>query len=393
MKIAALFIALTLPLPLMAEQAACMKGKTVKFDRAIEESRSLVQNFMDKNNMVGLSIALSVCDKLVWSQGFGLADLENNIPVTPKTKFRIASVSKTLTATALAQLYEQGNLQFDREIHHYVPSFPAKKFPITTRQLAGHLAGIRHYKGNEFYMMKNYPHVMDGLKIFQNDALLHEPGTKYLYSSYGWNLLSAIIENTSQMDYLDYMQKNILMPLNMHQTVADRNRQVITNRGRFYHVDKNGQVSNAPYVDNSYKWAGGGYLSTAEDLVKFGNAMLSNRLMKKESFRLLTTSQKTNDGLPTHYGMGWSTNIFQNNIKSLELEYGSEISGRVFSILKDQNLVGHSGGAVGGKTLFWVLPKSGISVAAISNSNIAPTIALSVTAEFVEQIKIHNAEK
>lgn len=387
LKLFIVIFTISLPLSLFAEPLECSLAKHADFSKAIEKNQKLVQDYMEKKHIVGLSIAISICDQLIWSKGFGLADLENNVPVTPKTKFRIASVSKTLTATALAQLHEKELLHFDDEIHTYLPSFPEKIFPITPRQLAGHLAGIRHYKGDEFLMMESYPTVTDGLAIFQNDPLLHEPGSKFLYSSYGWNLLSAIIEKTSGMGFLDYMQENIFTPLNMKNTAADWNRKIISNRSRFYTVDKDGNVTNSPYVDNSYKWAGGGYLTNAEDLIIFGNAMLYDKLISRESFTMLTKAQKTTSGQSTHYGMGWSTDLLQKNLKQIEKDFGSEVAAETYARLKDQPMVGHSGGAVGGKTLFWILPKSGIVVAAISNSNIPPTIALNVTAEFVQNLE------
>src|SRR6267378_3950851 len=133
----------------------------------------------------------------MYSEGFGYADLEERVPVWPTTKFRIGSISKPLTATALVQLVEAGKLDLDAPVQKYVPSFPEKGAVITTRMLAGHLAGIRHYQGDEFNIQKHYANVLDGVKIFENDPLVSPPGTKFNYSSYGYNLLSAVVESAA----------------------------------------------------------------------------------------------------------------------------------------------------------------------------------------------------
>jgi len=144
--------------------------------------------------MPGLQVAVAVAGKLVWSEGFGYADRERKIPVTNATQFRIGSVSKPLTAAGLALLYERRKVDLDAPVQRYVPSFPAKRYPITTRELAGHLAGIRHYQDDEFLLNRHFNTVRDGLTIFERDSLLFPPGTKYSYSSYGWNLIAAVIE-------------------------------------------------------------------------------------------------------------------------------------------------------------------------------------------------------
>ena len=131
-----------------------------------------------------------------------------SIPVSPdKSLFRVGSVSKTFTAAALGKLVEAGKLALDRPIQAYVPEFPEKEYPITLRLLAGHLACIRHYRGSEFLSNEYYATVGEGLEIFKDDPLLFKPGTKYAYSSYGWNLISAAIENTSKEPFLDVMEK------------------------------------------------------------------------------------------------------------------------------------------------------------------------------------------
>jgi CubicO group peptidase (beta-lactamase class C family) len=293
----------------------------------------------------GLSLAVAVDGKIVYSEGFGFADLEERVPVWPTTKFRIGSVSKPLTAIALAQLVEAGKLDLDAPVQKYVPSFPDKGAVITTRMLAGHLGGIRHYQGDEFKIQQHYTNVLDGLKIFENDPLVSPPGTKFNYSSYGYNLLSAVVESASGENFLAYMQKHVFDAMGLVHTTADQNAQIVEQRSRFYEKEKDGTLENAPYVDNSYKWAGGGFLSTSEDLVRFGSILLQPGFLKAESLKLLYTSQKTKSGEVTGYGVGWGI--------------AKSPSGKL--------VYAHSGGSVGGTSQLIVYPETHVVVALITN--------------------------
>ena len=248
---------------------------------AIERSRAIVELGMFRTLAPGAQIAVSRAGRIVWSESFGCADVELDVPVASDTRLRIGSVSKPLTAAALGLLVEEGRLDLDRPVQAYVPDFPRKAWPITTRQLAGHLAGIRHYEAGEFDIRDHYDTVRAGLAIFEKDALIFEPGTKFSYSSYGWNLISAVIEGASGEPFLAFMQKRVFAPAGMTHTAADDPTPIVPGRARFYtRDDSTGAVRNAAYVDNSYKWAGGGFLSTAEDLVAFGNALLEGRLLE-----------------------------------------------------------------------------------------------------------------
>ena len=311
-----------------------------------EQAAALIEDFMKKGNVPGLAISVGLKGRIVWSEGFGYADLEQRVPIWPAiTRFRVGSVAKPMTAVAVAQLHQQGRLDLDAPVQRFVPSFPDKeKGTITTRLLAGHLAGVRHYRNNEFLSQKHYPTVLGGLAIFKDDPLLHPPGTKYAYSSYAWNLISAVIEGASGQDFLEYMDENVFGPIGMKHTTADHVGRIILNRTRYYALNS-GRIVNAPPVDNSYKWAGGGFLSTSEDLVRFGFAHLGSDLLRPETVRLLWASQKTRSGDETGYGIGWSTRL--------------DDQGRRW--------VGHGGGSVGGSTSFGMYPDIGLVVVLISN--------------------------
>ena len=250
---------------------------------AIEEARTLLDSLMRAEAIPGLSVAIGRGTHLIWSEGFGYSDLTHNVEVTPLTRFRVGSVSKPIAAAALGVLVEAGELDLDAPVQDYVPSFPEKRWPVTTRQLAGHLGGIRHYRGMENFSRTLFPTVLSGLAIFADDSLINEPGTEFSYSSYAWNLISAVVEGAGGEDFLGYMDRVVFDPLGMDRTVADWNGPVIPDRTRFYVADSTGQVFNAPYVDNSYKWAGGGFLSTPEDLLVFANAHLEPGFLQAET--------------------------------------------------------------------------------------------------------------
>src|SRR2546421_4022268 len=149
------------------------------------------------------------------------------MPVTAETQFRIGSVSKPITAVAVALLYEQGKLDLDAPVQRYVPSFPDEGFPITTRQLAGHLAGIRHYRGDEFLLNRRFTSVLAGLTIFQGDSLLFPPGTKFSYSTYGWNLISAVVEAAAGRGFLSYMGRQVFRAPGTAPTAARRGGSLV----------------------------------------------------------------------------------------------------------------------------------------------------------------------
>ena len=322
------------------------------YERAIGQSRKIIEGTMAKQNIPGLSIAVAVNGELVWSEGFGFADLENHVRVTPATRFRIASVSKLITAAAMARLYEQGKIDLDAPIQRYVPDFPRKQYEITVRELVGHLSGIRHYrrdpdpeKDQFFNRKKWYKSVTDSLNIFKDDPLDFAPGTKYGYSSYGYNLLSAVIESASGQNFLSYVRQQVLDPLDMSATGADDNQKIIPNRTRFYSLDADKNVINAPYIDSSESWAGGGFLSTSEDLVRFGSAHLKGNFLNEKTLKEMFRSQKTADGKETGTGFGWRIN--------------KDREGRLYYC--------HPGENVGGRSYLVVYPKEKVVVAMLHN--------------------------
>ena len=328
-----------------ATALAAMAPAPLHYAEVVEEARARVRADLAARGYPGIAIAVAVDGETVWSEGFGYANLEHRVPMQPSVKFRVGSISKSLTAAAVAGLVEDGRLDLDAPVQKYVPSFPEKAHPITARQLGGHLAGIRHYQGNENFIRDPYPTVLDGLPIFADDPLLHEPGTAFAYTSYGFNLLSAVVEGAAQKPFLDHMREAVFRPLGLRDTVADFVTPIIPGRTSYYVRDDAGRVVNAPWVDNSYKWAGGGFLSTTGDVLAFANAHLDDGFLSKASRELLFTEQKTRDGEGVGYGLGWFIRTREDG----------------------RRLLSHSGGSVGGTSLMVMEPESRVVVVGLIN--------------------------
>ena len=311
---------------------------------AVDSARILLERFRVAAGIPGMSVGVGVDTAVVWAEGFGEADVAANRPVTIDTRFRIGSISIPLTAAAIGLLWEQGELDLGADVRAYVPSFPERDYLITVEQLAGHLAGIRHYRSDEFRSNKPYATVLDGLAIFEQDPLVFEPGTRYSFSTFGWSLLSAAIEHVTGRSFLEYMQQAVIDPLALTGTMRDRAGEVDSLRTTFYErVD--GRLEVAPPVDNSYKWAGGGYLSTPTDLVRFALAHLRPGFLGERTVRRLWTGQHTRDGAETGYGIGWTV-------------------GKDFD---EHDVVSHTGSSVGGRAILLVYPESRVVVALAAN--------------------------
>ncbi len=331
-----------------------------EFEEAANVSRTLIEAFMVARGVPGLAAAVAVDGEIVWSEGFGYANVEHRIPVTTLTKFRSGSTAKPLGAAAMAVLYEQGRFELDVPVQRYVPSFPDKGHVITPRQLAGHQAGMRYYPpdGDEFFNTKRYTDLVDALEIFENDPLRSEPGTEYFYSSYGTNLLGAAIQGAAGKPYLTALQELVFDPLGMISTVGDHSDSLIAYRTGYYERSGRlpsffqkpaswgdgtglGELLNAPFADNSNKWPGGGILTTPEDLARFGSAHLKPGYLRAETLDLLFTAQRTSSGEETPYGMNW---FIDRDPKGRPIYH-------------------HAGGSVGGSSFVLLYPSEGVVVA------------------------------
>ncbi|XP_047473617.1 serine beta-lactamase-like protein LACTB, mitochondrial [Penaeus chinensis] len=444
-----------------------------RIEEAVKQSRKLLKRRMIEAGAPGLTVAVSVNGETFWEDGLGFADLENNVRCTPRTVMRIASISKSLTMTAVAKLWEEGKLDLDAPVQKYIPGFPIKKFEgeevtITTRHLLSHQSGIRHYalkdpnkkekkekndstggkkgveskgegesgetkkkdeevgekkgktkqakddsgekalaekapskvqgkesnessessqsvvetkkaelekllkgKANkkrkskkkeeeenefdlqEYYIKEKFESIEEALKLFQDDELFFKPGTGYLYTTHGWTVVSGVVEGAAGKPFTKVIAQ-LFHELGLENTYLDVYTPIIYNRSKFYTRDKHGRLQNAPYVDNSYKWAGGGFLSTVQDLNKFGNAMLYSSQHQSEEGLPGYLKWKTMKELWTPvsgpnpssgYGLGWGA--VEDSIKCAFCH-------------ESRQCASHSGGAIGASSILLILPQSGV---------------------------------
>jgi CubicO group peptidase (beta-lactamase class C family) len=263
-------------------------------------------------------------------------------------------------------LWEHGKLDLDSPVQKYCPQFPQKQWPITTRELLGHLGGIRYYNVPEtpYYESESDPEVGNvhhfdngiegGLKFFANDPLLAQPGTHFNYSTQGYTLAGCAIEGASGKKYADAVRESVLVPAGMLQTRPDDRFAIIPLRTRFYSKDKSGAVINAEFLDSSYKVPGGGWLSSAPDMARFEVAILNNQLVKSATRDNMWNAQMPSDGLGRMaYGLGWQLGATDG--------------------VKD---VGHGGSQQGASAMMLIAPDARAGVVVLINSDAAGASAL-----------------
>ena len=313
---------------------------------AVQESvkaDELLDQLITARRVPGMAVAVLKEDKLLLHAGYGFANLESRHLVNPvKSQFRSASVSKPIAATALAKMVEEGKIELDASYYEYVSYFPKKKYDFTIRQLASHTAGIRGYRGKEYALNRPYS-IRESLELFMDDPLLFKPGTSYNYNSFDWVLLSLAIEEVSGVPFEEYVNKNVLIPLGMADTKPEVPGELHLRNTEFYTKTAYG-FRKAVEVDNRYKLAGGGYLSTASDLLLLGQSYLQNGLLDPLVRNEFLSPQKIN-GQSTYYGLGW--------------EVSFDKQGRPY--------YGHTGNSVGGYSNFYIYPEQEAVVVILIN--------------------------
>jgi len=336
-----------------------------KWADAVQQGRQIVRAGLTEQNLPGLSVAVGVGGELVWAEGFGFADLETRETISPDTRFRIGTASTPLTSAAVGLLVEKGRLKLDDEIQTYVPEFPKKPWPVTLRQLMGHVAGVRNDGGDEGPLLsERCERPVEGLKGFADSSLRFEPGTQYRYSSYGWILVSAAVEAAADESFGRFMRAQIFEPLGMDSTRLDSAPEPNVGRATSYFPRFAGDPRYGPDlmrpVDYSCYAGSSAFLSTPSDMVRFAMAINSGKLLQPATVQLLQTSQRLAAGEETGYGLGW------------DLETAT-LAG------KETHLVGHDGDSLGGMVAsFMAFPEYGIVVSVISNISYADTYGLAV---------------
>ncbi len=300
-----------------------------------------------------------VADKgtVIYKKGFGLADMEWNIPNQPDTKHRLGSITKQFTAMLIMQLVEQGKLKLDVPITTWLPDYPKKNGDIITiHHLLTHTSGIPNmtsFPGFLKNVSRNAYTPAQLVSMSADSTLEFKPGERFAYSNSGYLVLGYIIEKVTGKSYEQVLQENILTPLGMKNTGYDHHETLLKNRARAY--EKNGRhYVNAHFIDMSVPHAAGAMYSTVEDLFRWDQALYANQLLRKENMEQLFGKHIPAWG-NSHYGYGWS-------IDEIRLGNAEE---RIATI-------GHGGGINGFNTQITRIPSDKSLIVLLNNTGGAP---------------------
>ncbi len=315
-------------------------------------SKEIEQYFSSryKDNQPGLAVLVSKNNKILYKKGFGMANLEWQIPVETNTVFQIGSVTKLFTALAILQLAEKERLSLTDSIQKYIPTFPNKGYSITIEQLLTHSSGIKDYmqmdSEDSFIMRKDFT-VLEVIDFFKEEPLMFEPGTKSSYSSSGTFLLGYIIEEVSGMSYQQYIEEHIFKKSGMTNSYYGDNSKVIPNRATSYALEKGDYVKGA-YRSMTIPYSAGALLSTVEDMYKWHRALYNYELLGEELLTKATTTSILENGDEGIFGYGgWFVNHLQ---------------------LKGNNAtLAHSGGISSFNSFLTYMPNEDIFVVVLSN--------------------------
>jgi CubicO group peptidase (beta-lactamase class C family) len=366
----ALYVVATKAPPLYTDPDAvpssAAAAPTERYSSTVEEARQRARALMvQEEQLPSLSVAVAKDGEIVWAEGFGYRDAKRLKQVTPRTRFRAGSVSKTLTAAAVALLYDRKRVDLDAPVQTYVPAYPKKQWTVTTRQLLGDVAGVHRLRGergnNDQVPRGHCRSVDDALKTFAYEPLAFEPGTQYRYSTSGWILLSAVVEGVAGEPFSTFMSREVFTPLRMDRTALEGTP--LRRSGRQTGTDDDPDTAefdesraeerenderNPPVMDYSCTVGGGAFLSTPSDLVRLGSAMLNPGLLKAETIALFQTPLRLTSGTSTGFALGWK-------VDSIALA-GAQV-----------RVIRHRASLIAGAVSLYLFPDRGLVIAVTSN--------------------------
>jgi len=262
---------------------------------------------MAKQHVPGLALLVSRGGDIVRAQGYGLANVELQVPVKPETIFQSGSVGKQFTATAVMMLVEEGKMALDDPLTKYIPDAPNTWKLVTIRELLSHTAGFTDYP-EDFDMRKDYTEDQL-LKIVEKIPLAFSPGTSWSYSNLGYLTLGIVIHKVTGQFYGDFLQERIFHPLGMSSTRIISEEDIVPNRAAGYRLVK-GELKNQEWVSPKLNTTADGSLYfSILDLAKWDAALYTEKLLKQSSLDQMWTVAKLSNGQPNsdHYGFGWLT--------------------------------------------------------------------------------------
>jgi serine beta-lactamase-like protein LACTB len=342
---------------------------------AIAASREAIWAMMERSGTPGLSVAVAAGGEIVWSEGFGYADLEYRVAVTPETRFGIGSISKSLTTALVGRLIDNEALDIDAPVEHYLPNFPHAGRGITTRLIAAHLSGIDDQTERQLHhTAEHFDTTREALEMMWNDPVMDEPGTHARYGTGTYTIIAAIVEQVTGQDFLSTMEQQVIRPLGLEASVPNERREIVPHRTRFYERTPGGEIVHAPYYDPSFKFAGAGYLSTAEDLVRFGVAMSGPGFLSEPTWKEIVMPARTTDGEAIEFALGWDA----------PRDLGA-----------NGTVIGKSGGGPGIRGYLALYPECEVVIAMLTNLSRAPVrgeLWETVAGAFLEEQSCHSRD-
>jgi serine beta-lactamase-like protein LACTB len=344
---------------------ALAAGGAAVAQSATEVASSALEEMHAASGAPAVSAAVWAGGDIAWAEALGEASVELGVPATPAHRFRLASVSKVVTAAVVARLVDHGVFDLDADVRTYVSSFPEKSGVVTTRLLLGHLAGVRHYTAADYDLMQPggmidlrlYPSTESALALFRDDDLIAPPGETYSYSTFAFTLIAAAIEGATGKPYSATLSEQVIEPLGLSSMSLDDIRAIVPDMAELYDVPQpllgepeDGGVHKAFPSNPAYKFAGGGILATPSDLVRFGAAHLEPGFLSEVMLREMMTSQSTTAGEETGVGLAWRV--------------GEDGEGR--------RVWHHAGSQAGTRSFLMIWPDHAVIVAVCSNLSGTP---------------------
>ncbi len=325
-----------------AVSAAFAAGPGSPYARAIEQSNAMLDQVLQL--YPGTAVAVAVGNDIVWSTAFGFSDVDRQRKVSRSTQFRIYEVAMPLTATVMERLAQEGRFDVDAPLQKYLPDLPETRMPVTGRGLASHLAGAADFPEGELAAAP-CSGARDAARTLSGRLFIRPAGLGHAMSRQGYLLLSAALESATGKPFSELLNESIAWPAGMSSTMADDPRRFLPGRTLFYERGFFGLLRTARPVDTSCLWGGGGYLSTTEDLVRFGAALLRGEILRGDTMEAMFTPQKTRNGVDTGYGLGWF------------VERDS----------RGRRYVWHGGRGVGGRSAIVIVPHARLVTVMLSN--------------------------
>ncbi|MDQ0065172.1 serine hydrolase domain-containing protein [Chryseobacterium lathyri] len=342
------------------------------FAKENSNTKKKLERFLKQNDIPGMSVSISYEGNIILSEGFGYSDIDNKIKVDPSlTKFRIASISKIITALTLMKLNELDSINIDNKPSFYLDSISREKYNFTIRQLSGHLSGLKRNPSGERWDQYNDYTEQKFYNSLKKDDLDFEPGTQFQYSNYGYKLLGLLIEKRCGKTIIQCQEEYIINKIGMTNTIPDYNlnKPEIAN----FYVNKGGTIQKSPYMDCKFKYAQGCHLSTSEDLIKLGNVFFKPDLIfnSYRPVQIMAKQQVLSSGSKTGYGIGIMSNVdFYNN-----------------------SFLGHNGLENGARAILRIYPKYNLIISILINSQ-EPNLedlTTEVIYSYIERLKkMHN---